>query len=196
MCIFGMHGSFILVQNSIEKKEGFNLHPRYCITEDAYWGLKMMQKGYKFGNVHGFLHEQSPQKSSDFIKQRRRWFIGLTQILHAKDISFRYKFILFISMRLWALSGFVVIYTAFNILHPVPIPMLVGLLSSLSFAIYIVMYLIGFYMNMKHAKISLLYKLGFLITQLFLMPIFSILESLGAIYGIVNRKLDYYVIKK
>lgn len=196
VCIFGMHGSFVLARNSIEKKEGFDMHPPYCITEDAYWGLTLMQKGYKFGHVYGFVHEQSPKKSLDFIKQRRRWFLGLTKVLQAPDISLRYKIMLIPSTMFWALSGFVVLYTALNIIHPVHIPLIVGVLSSLGFSIYVLMYTLGFYVNMKYARIPFYCKPILFISQIIFLPVFSILEATGAAYGVINRRLNFHVIRK
>jgi egghead protein (zeste-white 4 protein) len=196
VCVFGMHGSFILVRNSVEKEEGFDFHPVHCITEDAYWGLRMMQRGYKFGHVSGFLHEQSPEKASDFIKQRRRWFLGISKVLQAKDIRFRYKLILFFMTFLWALSGLIVLYTMVNILHPVPISELVGVLASVAFAIYVLMYTLGFYVNMQHSALPFSRKVVYLCMLLLLIPTFSILEASGALYGLLYRQLDFYVIKK
>ncbi len=196
LCIFGMHGSFILVRNSIEQSEGFDLLPHYCITEDAYWGLKLMQKGFSFGFVSGFVHEQSPHKGFDFIKQRRRWFVGLREVIKAHDIALRYKGILFLSTLLWAFSGLIVLYTALNILHPIAVPVLVSLLSAVAFSIYILMYIIGFYLNSKYQKLSGLTKLYYLLFQIVLIPIFSILEAAGATYGMIDRKLNFHVIRK
>jgi egghead protein (zeste-white 4 protein) len=196
ICVFGMHGSYILCRNSVEQAENFDFEPRFCITEDAYWGLRAMQRGYRFGHVYGFVHEQSPVKSVDFIKQRRRWFIGISQILFAHDIALRYRIILFVSTTLWSFSGLVIFYTAINILHPVHIPALIGLLTSLGYAAYVAMYILGFYVNMNHARISALQKGIYFIAQVLFMPVFSILEASGSIYGLLHRRLDFYVIKK
>ena len=196
VCIFGMHGSFILARNSVEKQEGFDLLPAHCITEDAYWGLKLMQKGYKFGHVNGFLHEQSPEKSLDFVKQRRRWFRGITKVIQAKDISMRYKCTLSLMTVLWACSGLIVFYTALNIIHPVPIPALIGFLASVAFSVYVLMYMIGYYVNSKYARIPAYRKVLFFIAQIAFIPIFALLEASGAVYGLLDRRLDFYVIKK
>ncbi len=196
LCIFGMHGSFILVRNNIEKVHGFDLDPKHCITEDAYWGLMMMQKGYLFGHVFGFVHEQSPAKGKDFIKQRRRWFVGISEVIKAHDIKLRYKIILFLSTSLWAFSGPIILYTALNIIHPAPIQSVVGILSSFTFAIYVTLYILGFYINMQFAEVTFPKMIIYFLAQLFFIPIFAIMEAAGATYGLLDRKLDFYVIKK
>lgn len=196
VCVFGMHGSFILVRNSVENDGGFDFYPNHCITEDAYWALKMMQKGYRFGHVYGYVHEQSPNNALDFIKQRRRWFIGIYHVLQADDIAFKYKLILFLMSFLWALSGPIIIFTAFNIIHPVAVPETIGILASFAYAIYIIMYITGFYINIKHSQIPLYRKIYYFFLQILFIPVFSFLEASGAVYGIFDRKIDFHVISK
>ncbi|MGD2059615.1 MAG: glycosyltransferase family 2 protein [Acidimicrobiia bacterium] len=42
--LFGMHGSFVLVRNSVEKEVGFDFTPPGCVTEDTTWGLSQMDR--------------------------------------------------------------------------------------------------------------------------------------------------------
>ena len=74
---FGMHGSFILVRNDVEKEVGFDLGPAGSVTEDAWWSLVEMAQGRRSRWVDGYCLEQSTQSVMDFLKQRRRWFVGL-----------------------------------------------------------------------------------------------------------------------
>ena len=43
--VWGFHGSFILVRNSVEKKVGFDFGPNGSITEDAFWALVSTEHG-------------------------------------------------------------------------------------------------------------------------------------------------------
>ena len=78
--VFGLHGSYIVVKNSVEKQIGFDFGPKGSITEDAFWAMVAMQDGYRCRWVDGYLEEQSTQSVSDFVRQRRRWFQGLAKV--------------------------------------------------------------------------------------------------------------------
>ncbi len=54
--LFGLHGSYIVVRNDIEKKSGgFDFGPQGDITEDAFWALVCMQMGIRARWVEGYL---------------------------------------------------------------------------------------------------------------------------------------------
>ena len=57
--VFGLHGSYIVVRNDIEKSVGFDFGPVGSITEDAFWALVCMENGYRCRWVNGYLEEQS-----------------------------------------------------------------------------------------------------------------------------------------
>ncbi len=192
-----MHGSYILCRNSVEQRNGFDFRPEHCITEDAYWGLRMMQRGYAFGHVHGFVREQSPAHALDFVKQRRRWFRGILHVLRAPDILLRYYKAVLIAMSfVWAMSSAIILYTALNILHPAPVPPQVGVLASFAYAVHVLMYFIGYVVNSRYAQLSAWWRLGYLVAQVFYILVFALLEALGALYGLFDRTLDFHVIKK
>ena len=82
--LFGLHGSYIVVKNSVEQASGFDFGPEGSITEDAFWALVSMEAGYRCRWVDGYLEEQSTETVLDFMKQRRRWYQGLAKVaLHA-----------------------------------------------------------------------------------------------------------------
>jgi egghead protein (zeste-white 4 protein) len=109
--LFGLHGSFIVVRNDVEKQIGFDFGPVGSITEDAFWALKLMEAGGRSRWVHGYLEEQSTQGWRDFIKQRKRWFQGLVLVgLHA-PASLRWRLPLLVFTLLWAVAPVAVVYT-------------------------------------------------------------------------------------
>jgi egghead protein (zeste-white 4 protein) len=75
----GMHGSFVVCPNAVEKHIGFDHGMPGSITEDAYFALVAWERGVKFAWVDTYMYEQSPFSIYDFIMQRRRWFGGVSQ---------------------------------------------------------------------------------------------------------------------
>ena len=47
---------------------------RRAVSQDAW------RRGFTCGRVHGIVREQSPTTLRDFLKQRRRWFMGIRDI--------------------------------------------------------------------------------------------------------------------
>jgi beta-1,4-mannosyltransferase len=110
--LFGLHGSFIVIRNDVEKATGgFDFGPRGDITEDAFWALKAMQNGRRCGWVDGFLEEQSCMSVIDFLRQRRRWFHGLVKTVLFAPVKLRWRLGLGLNTTLWALAPFAVVYT-------------------------------------------------------------------------------------
>ena len=59
------------------------------IAEDAYFGMKASQQGYKFGFIDGELWEKSPFTLWDFLQQRKRWMQGIYLVAHCPLVSIR-----------------------------------------------------------------------------------------------------------
>ncbi len=90
--LFGLHGSYIVVRNDIEKATGgFDFGPHGDITEDAFWAMKAMQLGIRCAWVEGYLEEQSCMSFSDFLRQRRRWFQGLVKVALHAPVAIRWR---------------------------------------------------------------------------------------------------------
>lgn len=62
--MFGLHGAFIVCRQATEASIGFDIGPEGSITEDAWWILLAMQKGYRTTWVDGFLEEQATEVGS------------------------------------------------------------------------------------------------------------------------------------
>ena len=75
----GMHGSFVVCHNAVEKAIGFDNGLNGSITEDTYFALLAWEKDIQFSWVDGYMYEQSPFSIYDFLMQRRRWFGGVSE---------------------------------------------------------------------------------------------------------------------
>ena len=79
--IFGFKGSFIVSNVKAEIDVGFDYGPKESIAEDLRFALTACHKGYKFDFVQGIMVEKSTFSFLDFIKQRKRWFVGHFHVL-------------------------------------------------------------------------------------------------------------------
>jgi cellulose synthase/poly-beta-1,6-N-acetylglucosamine synthase-like glycosyltransferase len=50
------------------------------LAEDFEFSQDAWRRGFTCGRVHGIVREQSPTTLRDFLKQRRRWFMGIRDI--------------------------------------------------------------------------------------------------------------------
>lgn len=196
MTLFGLHGSFILTRNDVEKEVGFDLGPRGSITEDAFWALKQMHRGRRCRWVDGHVSEQSPESVKDFIKQRRRWFIGLILVVLYAKVPLRWRLPLAVSTMMWAFSWVGIGFTVVNLLLGLYIPTWVFLTASFIFSIYITLYVIGLKVNLQdHGPTRLPTPLLYVL-QVVLIPVFSLMESAGVLYGIVKPDMSFHVVQK
>jgi len=97
----GMHGSYVVCQNAIERKLGFDHGMAGSITEDAYFALLAYSKGVPFRWINSCMFEQSPFSFSDVIRQRSRWLAGLILVCLSSKIPFRYRAILCVATTGW-----------------------------------------------------------------------------------------------
>ena len=196
--IFGLHGSFIVVRNDVEKATGgFDFGPHGDLTEDAFWAVKAMQNGVRCAWVDGFLEEQSCMSIIDFLRQRRRWFHGLVKTVLFAPVKLRWRFSLGLNTMLWALAPFAVLYTVFTIFNGVEIPPAVRVLASYSFATFALWYVTGLKANMDEHGIENFWKRCQLaLLQIFLIPVFCVLEGLGVLWGLASQAKGFEVIKK
>lgn len=50
------------------------------LAEDFEFSQDAWRRGFTCGRIHGVVREQSPTTVRDFLKQRRRWFMGIRDI--------------------------------------------------------------------------------------------------------------------
>ena len=194
---FGMHGSFILVRNDVEKEVGFDLGPAGSVTEDAWWSLVEMAQGRRSRWVDGYCLEQSTQSVMDFLKQRRRWFVGLVLVCLRAPAHVFHRLTLVSSVILWGVGwlGWWSVSIA-AVLVDARIPRVVLFIGTSSLAAYSALYLLGLELNLDQRGVPWYRRIPWQLAQILLLPIYSLLESYAVIYGVVRPTVGFHIVKK
>ena len=195
--LFGLHGSFILVRNSVERAVGFDVGPEGSITEDAFWALRQMSMGRRCRWVEGYIVEQSPASIRDFVKQRRRWFSGLVRVVLYAETRLWIRLPLAISTSLWAVSWFAMVYTYINIFTGYTTNAVITFLGDFSFAMYSMSYVLGLFVNLRdRPRLPFRRQFGLYLLQVVLLPLFTMLEAAGVLYALLRPERGFHVIGK
>jgi hypothetical protein len=186
--VFGAHGSFLLTNGAVENAVTWDLG---SLTEDFQFAVHAWEKGYKCGPVAGFVREQSPMDFIGFMKQRRRWYVGIRRLplflpklwafFWTLGILSLYATIGSLLMQIWVQEG---------------TPRWIGLMKDFSFSTFVYLYLLGiFVQDLDKGANPILILIRFVITFVFQF-IASAMECLAVMYGIVFPPADFDVIKK
>jgi egghead protein (zeste-white 4 protein) len=193
---FGMHGSFIAVQNAVEKLVGLDHGPVSSITEDTYFALKAQEFGVPFAFIHAQMYEQSPFTVKDFIKQRRRWFGGIWLCVLKSDTRWKERAVLGLFMLMWSFSWMCPVMVIVNFIFPTGTPVWLGILAGLAFIYTVLMYVLGFMITFRPAQIGRRRYALLLGAQILGVPLFSVMESVAILYGLILPPKGFYIVQK
>jgi egghead protein (zeste-white 4 protein) len=195
--LFGLHGSYIVVRNSVEKEVGFDFGPRGSITEDAFWALAQMGRGRRCRWVEGYLVEQPPASWLDFVRQRRRWFCGLVLCSLFAPAPLRYRVALSLCTAIWGVSWIGTVATYMDLLVGQYAPLGVRVSGNLVLATFVICYLLGLHENLAHlGRVSVAARLFLYLLLTLVIPIFTMVEAASIIYSIVRPEGGFHVIDK
>jgi egghead protein (zeste-white 4 protein) len=195
--VFGMHGSFILVRNSVEKAVGFDLGPEGSITEDTYWSLVLSASGHGFRWVDGYILEQSTQSLADFLKQRRRWFLGLTLAVVSAPAPWKEKAVLGASLVTWASTLLAWPITIADLVTGTTAPEWIQIAASFALAGYATHYLVGLFVNLNDRQVYGWKRLCLYVFQILALPVYSVMESAAVIYAVLRPDFaGFHVVEK
>lgn len=192
---FGMHGSFIVVNNAVEQAIGFDHGFAGSITEDAYFALMAQSRGVGFRFIHAFMYEKSPFSLGDFVKQRRRWFGGLWLCVLDRNIPLGHRLVLGTFMVLWSISWLCIMMVYVNIFIPTGTPLWLAVTGGLSFSYYLLLYLVGYWRTFNWRENPAAFVLR-LVAQIVLIPVFSVMEAAAVFYALFDPPKDFYIVKK
>lgn len=195
--LFGMHGSFILLPQQIEQEIGFDLTSRGSITEDAYFALTAMDRGYQFGWVDGFIQEQSPFSLVALLKQRRRWIAGLRTLVTDPEISFKSRVLLLLNMTLWRIAWVGPVVTAWNVLAGGSlVPHWAAVSAALLSGVVGSVYMVGAWRNLMHTDMTRRRKLTVWLGSYLFAPLSCLVEGVAVLYALTRPIRTFEVVAK
>ena len=195
--LFGLHGSFLFIPQTVEEQIGFDLGGKGSITEDAYFALLAADEGVKFDWIDGHIREQSPFTIRDVLRQRRRWISGLEILAADPLMKLSTRLPLRINLLLWEIAWVSMLITIINIFvggsyYPAWMSYLAGFLTGG----YISLYTIGAYRNLRDLDYSWLYKLYIYWLIFLLVPLAAIIEAVSVIYALLYPMKTFEVVQK
>ncbi|KAJ3185471.1 hypothetical protein HDU87_000092 [Geranomyces variabilis] len=186
--IFGAHGSFLLSNGVVENSITWDLG---SLTEDFQFAVHAWEMGYKCGKVPGIIREQSPLDLIGFLKQRRRWYVGIRRLPAFLP-------------KLWAFFWTLGIVCLYCTIASIPLgfvyhdltPRWFGLLKDFSFCVFVYLYIIGIFVQDLDKKVNPLLMIVRIPITFILQFVAGIMEALAVMYGIIFPPADFDVIKK
>ena len=202
--MFGLHGSFVVCRQDKEAAIGFDIGPRGSITEDSWWILLAMQRGYRTKWVDGYLEEQSTQSIMDFVKQRRRWYYGLTKVVGFCPVHWKYRFIIAWHVATWVLAPLVlpfqVAYAVLLFVYDIAVSNVIRVLCIITLTVMFLLYMNGLVVNMQENKMKWWKKPLYAISMVVAIPfctaleLFSVIMAFFAPLSITGR--GFHVVSK
>mmetsp|Transcript_154263 Transcript_154263/g.268739 ORF Transcript_154263/g.268739 Transcript_154263/m.268739 type:complete len:1199 (-) Transcript_154263:119-3715(-) len=201
--IIGMHGSFVVCSQAVERLVGFDAGIAGSVTEDTYFALKAWgQVDARWSFIDGFMFEQSPFGALDFMKQRGRWFHGMYLTCTSTEIPLRCRVFLglFLFFNAWIQSTMWILFpvgVAWDSLG-VSIPEQVSFSLSQMRTLVNWGFLLGFCMSMTPYTgwARWLVQLWMTLTLQFC---FALLELGGVIVGIgliLTKSEEFHIVQK
>jgi hypothetical protein len=186
--IFGAHGSFLLTNGAVENEVTWDLG---SLTEDYEFAMQAWSLGYKCGKVPGLIREQSPMDLIGFLKQRRRWYVGIRRLPHFLPKMWA----MFWTIGTLALYG-TIASIPLGFLFPLTTPRWFGLLKDFSFVNFVYLYLIGILIQDIDKKVNPLLIILHIPLTFVIQFAASIMEAASVTYGIFAPPEGFDVIKK
>jgi beta-1,4-mannosyltransferase len=185
----GLHGEFLLIRASIEAQIGWDFGPD-VLVEDAYFATVFSSRWPGCSDwLPACCVGASPATFGDFIRQRERWAWGIFQLALNRSLPWRGRLYLGYCLLSWVAGPFqnifIVLIAERLLLTSDSSPAFFAVVAvwSLNMAFYLWCYWEGLRIN---AAVSATRgrKWWESIAVLALIPLFSLMEGIGAICGL------------
>ncbi|KAL3889654.1 hypothetical protein ACJMK2_001988 [Sinanodonta woodiana] len=194
---FGFKGSYIIVKVSVEKKIGFDFGPRGSIAEDVVFALTAWKLGYKFNFFEGEMWEKSPFSLVDYVKQRKRWFIGHMYTLLSTEIPLKCKIWLIPTDLGWLLLFGNILNIPASFVFPIPMPLALDVISASMGGLMIFLFVFGSIKSISIRKYGIFRKVLFILWTMLSIPLAACLDASASLYGVITHDSGgFHIVEK
>lgn len=199
-CI-GIHGSFVVVCNNVEKAVTFDHGLEGSIAEDAFFAMVARCKGVKFAWIDATMEERSPLGLMDFMKQRARWLVGGALVVRSGKIPFRVRWVMSALVSIWFMSPVTYAIALVAMLWSGGSwsdPVFAHLWSALT-VLSLWNYILGFCVTFSISQLGVIRFVVLLYLQIVLVPLLGMMEMVSVCYAAWNFKgvsTGFHVIQK
>ena len=158
--------------------------------------MRAFMKGYVFDFVDGEMHEKSPFSIWDFIQQRKRWVQGISMVVRASEIPWRYKGLLACSLYAWISMPLALSNIVLGPIYPLPVPLWLNLVALVVSAVNIYMYIFGVVKSVSIYRLGLFKYALCLLSIPFVILLSAFLESVAILMALSGRKKNFYIVNK
>ena len=187
--IFGLHGSFLLVKGSLEDEITWDLQG--SLVEDYAFAVECMRRGLGVGQVSGILREQSPKSVGDFLRQRRRWLVGIRGLSRLSPWARLWSV-------MWAASPVIRFAIVLDVATGHGLPLLLVLLGYFVSASFLYVYLLGSVIQDIDRGTRPTRLLWHACLSAILFPVSLGLETIAVFWSFVSRErsIGFQIIRK
>ncbi|KAK3607184.1 hypothetical protein CHS0354_007099 [Potamilus streckersoni] len=195
--VYGFKGSFIIVKAPVEKALGFDFGPNGSIAEDLFFALEAWKRGYKFNFVEGEMWEKSPFTIADYIRQRKRWFVGRMLGSLSPTIPIKCKLLIFPTDINWLLLSLNLLNIPISIFVPVKTPQFLIFVNAIIGGVIVFLYTFGSIKSFSIRRYGLIRKLMICICTIITIPFTACLDGIAASCGFFGQlKHEFYIVQK
>lgn len=179
--VFGVHGSFLMTNGEMENECTWDFG---SLAEDFEFSQDAWRRGFTCGRIHGVVREQSPTTLRDFLKQRRRWFMGI------RDIKGLYG-LPHLAINMWTIGVLTLGATLVNLpmafIEPSVTPLWIAVCANFCFITFFTLYLWGLlFQELDYGQTW--WKIPVhLLCAIVIQPFASIAEGLSAIWAMSSE---------
>lgn len=195
--LMGFKGSYIIAKESVEKDVGFDFGPKGSVAEDVMFALVAWSRGYKFNFVEGEMWEKSPFTLGDYIKQRKRWFVGHMYTLMSSEIPLKCKLGLIPTDLGWFLLVGNILNFPASFAFPIPLPLVLNVTAGSMGGLILFMFLFGSIKSFSLRKYGFIKKTVLVLATVPVIPLAACLDAAASVYGFYTRNSGgFHIVKK
>ncbi|MCH1771387.1 MULTISPECIES: glycosyltransferase family 2 protein [Metallosphaera] len=117
------HGSGFMVRGEVEREIGWDFGP--VRAEDLLFHLRASRR-FRYGVMKGFVYEIPPQNFMDFMRQRRRWILGILDGFKDGRMDVRNKVKYLLGLTSWYSSALGFLVPLFVYMRDASAPLPIG----------------------------------------------------------------------